>query len=58
MTRNARTLQHVGTIKMASQENVKLFIHLITDGRQPAESAEELILYVKSKIVDFGVGRW
>ncbi|MEK7089196.1 MAG: 2,3-bisphosphoglycerate-independent phosphoglycerate mutase [Patescibacteria group bacterium] len=53
------SLQHVGAlIKMASQEKCKkLFIHLITDGRDsPPKSAEELILYVKSKIVDFGVG--
>ncbi len=53
------SLQHIGAlIDMASRENCKkLYIHVITDGRDsPPKSAEELILYVRSKIADFGVG--
>lgn len=53
------SLQHIGAlIDMASREKCKkLYIHIITDGRDsPPKSAEELILYVRSKIADFGVG--
>lgn len=53
------SLQHIGAlIDMASREKCKkLYIHIITDGRDsPPKSAGELMLYVRSKIADFGVG--
>lgn len=53
------SLQHIGAlIEMASREKCKkLYIHIITDGRDsPPKSVGELILYIRSKIADFGVG--